>query len=79
MKDILISVKQQKREIVYIFASILLAVCINIYAIISYGTDFRELYTQWFTTLIIAIIIYFGFTFFRVVYWALRGRRNSIN
>ena len=79
MKDILISVKRQKREIVYILGSILMAVCVNIYAIISYDTEFKELYTQWFTTLVVAVAIYLVITFFRVMYWVLWGRRKSAN
>ncbi len=76
MKDIVITVNRQKREIVYILSSILLAVGVNIYAIISYGTSFSELYTEWFTVLVLAVAIYLFITFFRVAYWLIWGRRK---
>ena len=58
MKEIVFTVKQQKKEFVYILVCFLLAVGINVYAILSYGTEWKELYTQWFTVLVLFAAFY---------------------
>ena len=68
MKDILFTVKQQKREIGYILACLLLAVGVNIYAIISYGTEWKELYTQWLAVLAMTVVFYFLTLIFRLIF-----------
>ena len=71
MKDILFTVKQQKREIIFIAASFVLAVCVNIYAIVLHSTEWNELYTQWFTVIVLAVFFYVLFAIFRVLYWLI--------
>ena len=71
MKDIQFTVKQQKREIYYILACLLLAVLFNVFAIISYDTEWKELYTQWFTVILLAIIFYFLVTICRLIFWLI--------
>ena len=71
MKDILFTVKQQKREIWFISASFLLATVVNMYAIILYGTEWKELYTQWFTLLVLTVFFYIVFGIFRLIYWLI--------
>ncbi len=69
MKDIQFTVKQQKREIWFVLVSLLLAIGVNVYAIIAYGTEWKELYTQWFAALVLAIVIYFVLALFRYIFW----------
>ena len=71
MKDILFTVKQQKREIAFILTSILLATGVNAYAIISYGTEWKELYTQWFKVLFLTALFYIIIAIFRLIYWLI--------
>ena len=71
MKDILLTVKQQKREIRYILTSLLLAIGVNIYAIIYYETEWKELYSQWFAVLVLAVFFYFVLAFFRCTFWLI--------
>lgn len=59
MKDVLITTRRQKTELKYLIASFVLAFCLNICAILLYHTAWRELYTQWFPMLALAIVIYF--------------------
>ena len=72
MKDI--TVKQQKREIKYALASLILATSVNIYAIISYGTEWKEVYTQWFTVLVLAVFFYVVIALFRYLFYLISGR-----
>ena len=71
MKDILLTVKQQKREIGYIIASLFLAIGVNVGAIIYYGTEWKELYTQWFAVLLVAVVFYFAIILLRCIFWLI--------
>ena len=71
MKDIQFTVKQQKWEIIYILASIFLAIGVNVCAIIYYGTEWKELYTQWFAVLVVAVVFYFTIVLLRIIFWLI--------
>lgn len=71
MKDILFTVKQQKREIMYIVASLLLAIIVNVFAILYYGTEWKELYTQWFAIFVLAMVFYFLTVLLRLILWLI--------
>lgn len=58
MKDILISVKRQKMEIKVFCTCIVLAYLMNIISIISFGTDWSELWTQSLWMLIVSCGLY---------------------
>jgi len=58
MKDMLFTVKQQKRELGYLAACFAAAFIVNVCAIISYGTRWKELYTQWFAMLALTVFFY---------------------
>jgi hypothetical protein len=68
MKDIVISTSSQKREFLYLAGCFILAVCLNITGIIAYKTNWKELYTQWFTMLILTVVIYFLLLFVRLAF-----------
>jgi len=80
MKDILFTVKQQKRELKFIIVSLILAIGVNIGSIIYYGTEWKELYTQWFVVFLVAALFY-GFSIFvrlifRLIYAKMRKKRK---
>jgi uncharacterized membrane protein YbhN (UPF0104 family) len=77
MRDILFTVKQQKREIGYIVASLFLAIGVNIFSIIKYDTEWKELYSQWLTTLLVAVSLYFIIAIIRVIYWFIFRNRTT--
>lgn len=58
MKDIVITSRRQKKEIIILCSCIVIAVLLNIYAIILYQTLWSELWTQFFRTLSIGVFIY---------------------
>ena len=51
MKDITITAKQQKKELLFLLASFVLALGCNVYAIIYYNGSWSELYTEIFYVL----------------------------
>jgi hypothetical protein len=58
MKDITISVKRQKTEILYLIVSFILAFGLNILGIVIYKTEWEEIYTQSFRVLMLGLFIY---------------------
>ena len=80
MKDIhiKITVKQQKREIIFAIASLFMAVAVNALSILRFGTEWKELYTQWLPTFIMTAIFYFGLSLFRY-FWGIVSRKISKN
>jgi uncharacterized membrane protein YbhN (UPF0104 family) len=77
MRDILFTVKQQKREICYIVTSLLLAFGFNVYSILFYGTEWKELYTQWLAMLVMAMIFYFLIVFIRLICWFIFSKQKK--
>ena len=57
-KDILITAKRQKTEIIWIIASFCFAFLLNLFAIISKQTEWKELYTQALWLFIITCVTY---------------------
>jgi len=68
MKDSLFTAKRQKREFVYILVCLLLAVVANVFSIIFYGTEWKELYTQWFYVLMLAVGFHYLTIWFRLIF-----------
>ena len=75
MKDKLFTAKRQKKEFVIIVACLLLAICVNLFSIIFYKTDWKELYTQWFYVLILACFFHYLTILFRLVF--VRRNKND--
>lgn len=67
MKDITITVKRQKTEILYLIISFVLAFCLNILGIVIYKTEWQELYTQLYKVLILGFVIYAILAVFRFI------------
>ena len=58
MKDIHISVKRQKTELLFLVISFALAFGLNILGIVMYKTEWKEIYTQIRIVLMLGITIY---------------------
>lgn len=58
MKDIVFSAKRQKTELLLFCICLLIAVGLNIYAIIAYHTEWSELWTQLLWVAVIGCILY---------------------
>jgi len=65
MKDIIVSVKAQKRELIILLCCFVAAVGLNVFAIIKYVRPASELISQIGFVIVIAIIIY-------LLLWMLR-------
>lgn len=58
MKDVLISGRRVAQEFGIFFACFVLALGLNVYSIIKYKTEWKELLTTLHITLALAIVIY---------------------
>jgi NADH:ubiquinone oxidoreductase subunit K len=58
MKDIILSSKRQKAEILWFVVCFCVAVLLNVFAIFLYKTSWSELYTQFLWILIITCVLY---------------------
>ena len=67
MKDIVINSKRIWIETIAILLSLIGAVGMNVHAIIKHKTQWSELYTEWFLTLILAVILYALFILLRLL------------
>lgn len=76
MKDIHIPVKRQKLEIKIFCACILLAYLMNIISILSYRTEWSELWTQSLWMLVIACILYGLSILLRLLYYGVRHLKH---
>lgn len=65
MKDTLITARAKKRELIIFGICVLAAILVNVYAIITYDTNWSELYSM--AGMVIAIAL-----FFYLVQWILR-------
>ena len=68
MKEILITPGRQKKELFILLGSFIGAVLLNILGIILYRTAWKELYTQWFTMLLLTVVIYLLILFLRLLF-----------
>lgn len=67
MKDILISSRRIGREISIFIACVVIALGVNVFAIVKYKTEWKELGTTWLITLALAVILYLVLGVVRVV------------
>lgn len=77
MKDIIITVKQQKREIKIWLIALLVAFLLNVCAIWVYDTEWSELWTQGVWVLILSFLIYVLLWVPRLICWTLTLRRHK--
>ena len=77
MKDSLFTAKRQKREFVYILICLLLAISANVFSIIFYGTEWKELYTQWFYVLALTVFFHYLTIIFRLIFVRRKKQTDS--
>lgn len=73
MKDILLSVKRQKTEIKVFCTCIVLAYVMNIVSIITFGTEWSELWTQSLWMLIVTCGLYGLSVVLRLLYCGIQS------
>lgn len=78
MKDNLFTVKRQKREFVYILVCLLLAISANVFSIIFYGTEWKELYTQWFYVLALTVGFHYLTILFRLIFVSRKKHSDPV-
>ena len=72
MKDIILTAKQQKCEIKTFLTCFILANILNVVSIITYDTEWSELYTQIFWILAISCVLYGLSIVLRFLFYGIR-------
>ena len=72
MKDIIVTVLQQKNELQILLGCFVFAFLINIVAIIIYKTPWFEVFTQLGYVIAVAVILYLFILFVRFVVYLLK-------
>lgn len=71
MKDLIITAKRQRRELIYLLTAFVLANAFNIVAIITYSSPAKELVTSIFYVLALTIMLYVAWTVVRLAVWII--------
>ena len=71
MKDIKITARRQKTEIITILVCFLIAFALNVYAIIAYNGKWSELYSTLFYLLLFTAALYVAWTVIRLVVYGI--------
>lgn len=72
MKDVIISAKRQKIEMLILAVCFLLACSINVTAILIYHTQWKELYSQWFVVVLTMLFLYALSWIVRLIYLGIK-------
>ena len=67
MKNTIITTKQKKRELLFLLISFIIAFVLNIYSIIYYDSQWKELFTTLHITILFSIVIYFLLVIIRLI------------
>ncbi len=67
MKDTIITAKQKRRELLFLLISFIIAFVLNIYSIIYYNSQWKELFTTLHITILFSIVIYFLLVIIRLI------------
>ena len=68
MKDNLFTPKKKNSELMYFGVCLLLAILLNIFSIIFYGSEWKEIYTQWFYVLVLTMAFHYATILFRLIF-----------
>jgi len=71
MKNSTITADRKKTELIIFLFCFILSQLLNVYAILHFHTDWKELYTMLGVTVMVSIIIYFLLGILRIVYYYL--------
>jgi len=72
MKDILLTSKRQRTEVVLFIVCFLVAFLMNVYSIIAFGTEWKELYTQLIWVLCVGVLFYGVLLVLRILYYSVK-------
>lgn len=72
MRDILLTVKRQRTELFVFAACFLIAFLLNVISIITFDTEWKELYTQLLWVVCLALLLYGVVTIVRLFYWGIK-------
>lgn len=72
MRDILLTVKRQRTELLIFTVCFLIAFLLNVISIITFGTEWKELYTQLLWVVCLALLFYGVWLFLRMLYWGIK-------
>ncbi len=72
IKDIVIKAKTIKQELWVFLGVFIFAFCLNIYAILHYKTQWKELYTHLYIVVLLALAIYIVALVARSLYCIIR-------
>jgi hypothetical protein len=67
MKDTVISANRKKTELIIFAGCLLLAILLNVYAIVSYNTQWKELYSTWYVMILLSLVFYFLILVLRLI------------
>lgn len=73
MKDLVITTKRQKAELLFFCSCIIFAILLNVCSILIYQTEWKEVYTQWLWVLIIGCGLYGLSVVLRIIYCLFRN------
>ncbi len=73
MREILITSNRLKKELVSLAIMLLIALSLNVYAIIAYHTKWSELITELPVVLLIALVLYIFYTIIRIIIVLIRA------
>lgn len=79
MKDITITGKRRKKELIILLACFVTAFLLNVLAVIIYKTPWHEIFSQIGYVVVITLVLFLIVTLVRVLVWAvgkLFKRRN---
>lgn len=71
MKPTIISPERKKKELFILLICFIAALIFNVFAIIKYNTQWKELITQLYIVIIITFGLYFILLFFRGLAWII--------
>ncbi len=77
MKDITITKKRQKKELLTLAVCFVVAFCLNIYAIAAYGGNWNELFWSLGFVVTAAVVIYLIWSFVRFIAYLIRSTFNT--
>jgi hypothetical protein len=71
MKNIIITPRQIRREVIFLIVAFAVANLMNIFAIAGYESPWKELFTSIPILLLLSLVLYFLMGIFRLIYYAV--------
>lgn len=72
MKDIVITAKRLKKEVLLFTICFIIGIMLNIISIAIYKTQWKELITQLHVVLLVAIVLYILIVLIRIIVFAIK-------